>query len=116
MGLLPDIGPNGEVIYSKEDLLIRKQMMGDNFIDPERKRILRENMERIKAKHLEKEIQDVDKKMGDLNNMGHRKVTPDFEDSPFADRQPIAPEVEEDVEPEAEEDEDEEEKQNEEES
>ena len=104
MSLLPEIGPNGEFVYSKDDLLL-KQRYDKNFIAPERKAKFKEELERIKAKHLEKDLQEVDEKMGDLNNMGHKKVTPDFEDSPHADRQPIV--VEEDV-VEAEEDEEEE--------
>lgn len=70
MNLLPDIGPNGEFIYSSDDLALQKRY-------PK----FKEELEKLKIKADEASLEE-------LNNMGHKKITPDFEDSPFADRQP----------------------------
>lgn len=91
MNLLPEI-ENGELMMSKE----QRKFLGltGNIIPEARRSLLKENLEKIKAKKLEEELKNADAVMAELNNDGRKEVTADFEDSPFADRQPITPENE----------------------
>lgn len=79
MELLPEI-VNGVLQEDKLDKELKK--FNKNFISTERKRKLAENLAKIKAKHLEKDLEKVESEMSKLNNMGHNKVKEDFSDSP----------------------------------
>lgn len=87
MSLLPDIDENGQLILSKEEKKV--------ITNPEKKAKLKERLEMMKAKKLEESFVKADESMADLNNMGHKEITPDFEDSPFADRVPLENEEDE---------------------
>lgn len=94
MGLLPDI-VDGELVMTKEE----RKMYGNALISPERKRKFAELMNATKARHVAKEVE----RAAELNNLGHKEVTEDFEDSPHADREPLTDEEEESNENETEE-------------
>lgn len=66
MSLLPDIGENGELVLSKEDVLLKK-MFDRDFVDPERKVKLKEEIERLKANKMEEELKAVDQNMSQMN-------------------------------------------------
>ncbi len=93
MSLLPDIDEEGQLILDKDE----KKFLSDKTPYPVKKARLKEMIERIKAKKVEEGIIEESLALDnsqDLNNMGHKEITPDFSDSPFADRAPIVEEVE----------------------
>lgn len=91
MSLLPEI-VDGELVLSKEE----KRLTGytNNQISPERRRLLEENLNKIKAKHLEDDLKKADEVMAEMNNDGRKEVSEDFSDSPHADRVPVTEETE----------------------
>jgi len=87
MNLLPDIDENGQLILEKED----RKLLTVVPTMRERRSTLKQRIEEIKARKVDEEI----KRSEELNNDGHKEVTPDFEDSPHADRVPLVEENEE---------------------
>lgn len=85
MDLLPEI-VDGQLVLNKEE----KEVIRRAPVMTEKKRMLKEAFARIRAeKYKKKQIEGVDNDLSELNNMGHNEVTEDFEDSPFADREPL---------------------------
>lgn len=97
MGYLPDL-IDGKIDMSQLDAA-EKKLVKKGFsystISPEKKRKLREEIERIKARKLENELKNADRHMAEINNDGRKEVSEDFSDSPFADREPIKEEDDE---------------------
>ncbi len=91
MNLLPEI-ENGILIMSREE----QKLVGvnSNIIPEARRSLLKENLEKIKAKKLEDELRNADAVAAEMNNDGRPEISADFSDSPFADRQPLASETE----------------------
>lgn len=83
MGLLPDI-VDGQIVETPEDKQYKRFLNSFDYKDKRKK--LAENMAKVKAKHALKEIKEVDKNLGELNNEGHNLIAEDFSDSPHADR------------------------------
>jgi hypothetical protein len=91
MDLLPEI-KDGKLVLNKEE----KQVIRRAPVMTERKRMLKEAFARIRnEKYKRGLIEKVDSDLSELNNMGHNEVTEDFEDSPFADREPLEKEEDE---------------------
>lgn len=86
MSLLPDI-VDGKIVETAENKLYQRFTAAQEF--KEKRKRFASIMKDVKAKKKAAEKQGVDENADELNNMSHNVVSEDFEDSPFADRQPL---------------------------
>lgn len=85
MDLLPEI-IDGKLVLNKEE----KKVVRRDQVMVERRKLLKASLARIRTeKYKREQLEKVDRDIAELNNMGHNEVTEDFKDSPFADREPL---------------------------